>query len=162
MRFLALLAVPLLAQASPLAEGTNRHFRHAVETTAAPEAVWARWTDPATWAAWDAEIASAEAEGPLRLGATGRLTTAGGRTVPFEVVQWEPGVRYAYATPLPGGRLLLTRWLEPASEGTVRLVHDVEFQGGGRALAPVLGRRFRKVLPQVMEALAAQAEGADQ
>jgi uncharacterized protein YndB with AHSA1/START domain len=144
--------------AAGVAEGTNRDFAHTLETPAAPEAVWALWTDLDTWPVWDTEMTEAVADGPLELGQTGTITS-GGREVPFEIVAWSPPTSYAYEMPLPSGSLTVERTLEPLAGGGTRFTHDVTFRGfGGALLAPTLGRRFRRALPTVMVQLAQLAE----
>lgn len=139
-----------------LASGTNRHFQHSVESVAEPAAVWDLWTDVQRWPLWDTELSEAAADGALALGQTGTLVS-NGRTVPFEIVSWNPPTDYAYAMPLPAGRLVVTRTLEPMPTG-VRFTHDVHFVGfGGALLSPSLGRNFRRALPVVMEQLDALA-----
>lgn len=146
-----------LAAAEPLAEGTNRHFQHTVETPASPEVIWQHWTDVDTWPSWDTEVEQVVLEGEIGLGVRGVLT-ADGRDSRLEITAWEPMVSYAFTTRLPLGSLVVTRTLEPTESGT-RFTHDVAFRGfGGWLLAPLLGKRFRRALPQVMGELAALAE----
>ena len=42
-------------------------FEHAqtVTTTAAPSAVWALWSDPATWPSWDPSVTAVTLDGPF-------------------------------------------------------------------------------------------------
>lgn len=157
----ALLTLPVLAADGPppeRAEGRIRHFHHTETTSAPPSAVWARWMDVATWPMWDTELTAAQADAPLAMGVTGTVTS-GKRTSPFTIVAFEPQVRYVYEVPLPAGRLVVDRRLEPLPDGGTRFTHDVQLKGfGGWLLGPALGSGFRKVLPQVMRTLREQAE----
>ena len=156
-----------LAHATPLpdrAEGSSRHFHHTVETSASPEAIWARWTDCDSWHTWDAGLEAAsltEALGPdgqMQLGSRGTLVS-GGRETPFEITEFDPD-RWvvAFESRLPLGGLVVTRTLEPLDDGGTRFTHDVRFRGvGGFLLAPMLGPDFRRMLPRVMMDLATLA-----
>lgn len=140
------------------ADGTNRSFHHARTTGAAPEAIWAAWMDVAQWKDWDIGLSDAVSDGPLRLGTRGTIRDRSGRSVPFEVTAFEEGASYTIATPLPlGGRLTVARTITGVDPTTFR--HHVRFEGlGGRLLAPLLGRRFRRLLPEAMDRLAHVAE----
>lgn len=140
------------------AEGTNRSFRHTRSITAPASAIWSAWMDVPSWKTWDVGLADARAEGPLELGARGVIVDLSGREVPFEVVGFQNGQSYAIANPLLlGGRLVVERAIIRAEPTAFR--HRVRFEGlGGALLAPLLGRRFRTMLPEAMDRLAAVAE----
>ncbi|MEN0066492.1 MAG: SRPBCC family protein [Myxococcota bacterium] len=159
MSMLSVLVIATAVSASAeRAEGSIRNFTHTEVTTAAPNEVWARWMDVAGWPTWDTELTSAQADAPLALGVTGTLES-GGRTSPFEVIGFEPDRRYTYEVPLPAGRLVVERHLEPLDNGGTRFTHTVSLKGfGGWLLGPMLGRGFRAALPGVMQALKNQAE----
>ncbi len=142
------------------AAGSNRHFTHTVRTEAPAEAIWRLWTDPATWPAWDTELESARLDGDIGLGAEGVLVS-GGRETRFAISLWEPKRRYAFTTRFPLGSLVVTRTLD-TTHGT-RFTHDVRFRGvGGAVLAPILGPRFRRALPEVMQTLEALARAPEE
>jgi len=149
-----LLAAPSLATDGPSrAEGSLRRFHHTEVTSAPPSAVWEHWMDVRGWPRWDTELTSAQADAPLALGVTGSIVSDG-RTSPFEVVAFEAGHHYAYEVPLPAGRLVVERTLEPLDDGGTRFTHTVSLRGfGGWLLGPMLGRRFRAALPDVMRQL---------
>ncbi|HWQ11138.1 MAG TPA: SRPBCC family protein, partial [Holophaga sp.] len=58
---------------------------HTVETTAAPEAVWARWQAMETWPEWDEDLTAASLDGPWQAGSRITLTRIGGRRELFTV-----------------------------------------------------------------------------
>ncbi|MEM1116510.1 MAG: SRPBCC family protein [Bacteroidota bacterium] len=147
------------ASEADLAVGTNRAFAHTVTTTAAPEAVWALWTDVAGWPAWDVALDSAALDGPFAVGARGRLVPASGPASAFEIEAVDVGRSYTFATRLPLGALRVRRSWENAGPGQIAVTHAVSFHGlGGRMLAGRLGPQFRRALPGVMERLVALAE----
>ena len=143
-----------------LAAGSDREFAHTVTTGAAPDRVWALWTDVAGWPAWDPELRAAELSGPFAVGAEGLLTPAAGPRGRFRVTALDPGRSYTIETALPLGALRVRRsWV--AEGGAVAFTHAVSFHGaGGRVLSRRLGPRFRRALPDVMRRLAALAESA--
>lgn len=141
------------------AEGTNRSFYHTRSTSAPQDVIWRAWMDVARWKDWDGGLSDAEIAGPMLLGAEGTIFDRSGRRVPFEVIAHEPNRSYAIASPLPlGGRLAVERTLVGTEPTTFR--HHVRFEGlGGWLLAPVLGRQFRRLLPEAMDRLASVCEG---
>lgn len=141
------------------AAGTNKEFSHSHTTTAAPEDVWAVWTDVENWGSWDTGLD--RAEGAVdRLGAQGTIIDASGRRSPFTVTEYNEGVSYAFSTNLPGGALVVRRVIE--AENPTRFSHYISFEGlGGALLSCVLGPRFRRALPQTMQLLCARAEKAE-
>ena len=78
--------------------------------------------------------------------------------MPFEVTSFEEGASYTIANPLPlRGRLTVARTI--TGIGPTTFGHHVRFEGfGGRLLAPLLGRQFRRLLPEAMDRLAHVAE----
>lgn len=162
-----LLSLPLVAAAcapqaqesqGPTAEGTDADFRHVESTAAAPEAVWALWTDVSSWPEWDTELEAATLDGPMQLGATGTLVPKRGFKSKFEITVWEPPMAYAFTTKLPGGSLTVHRRFLDTGEQTT-FEHHVTFEGkSGARWAKRLGPTFRRQLPPVMVGLARLAE----
>ncbi|MBX2799679.1 MAG: SRPBCC family protein [Myxococcales bacterium] len=139
------------------AQGTSRHFHHTVRTSAPPQRVWALWMDVPGWPAWDTELSAASQDAPLALGVQGTVTS-GSRTSPFTVTVFEPGRHYAYTVPLPLGKLVVDRSLQPWGDGGTAFTHEVRLTGLGGLVLAGLGKQFRAALPGVMDALAALAE----
>ena len=48
-------------------------FEHAETTSARPDRLWALYMEPMTWPKWDHEIAAVTLQGPVAVGARGRL-----------------------------------------------------------------------------------------
>jgi hypothetical protein len=111
-----------------------------------------------TWGTWDKGLKSARAERPLAMGVKGTIIPHNGPDAAFEVVGFDPGVSYAFATSLPLARLTVTRTITGTSP--TRLRHDVAFSGLlGGFWAGRFGPGFRAALPPTMETLIARAEG---
>jgi len=132
-------------------------FSHTLETSASAEAIWSLWTTIEQWPVWDSELKAARLSGPFRLGATGELTPKKGPTSTFEISALDPNRSYTFATQLPLCRLNVHRFLE--FDEIVRFTHEVSFEGRlAFAFSWLLGRRFQRVLPEVMRSLRQLAE----
>lgn len=91
------------------------------------------------------------------MGATGFIADGSGRRLPFEVIEFEEGASYAFATRLPGGALVVQRLFEGSAP--TRFTHNVWFEGvGGAVISLFLGKRFRRALPLTMQQVAERAE----
>ena len=71
------------------------HFEHtgSISTTAPAAAVWALWSDTASWPDWDPSVLAVSLAGPFEAGTTGTMTLAGPFEVPVSLEVVEPGVR---------------------------------------------------------------------
>ncbi|MDX2234773.1 MAG: SRPBCC family protein [Hyphomonadaceae bacterium] len=167
MHGLKLLCAALMAAvsacASPpppgaaLAAGDNAAFSHEVSTAAPRAAVWALWTDPATWKDWDRGLRDAGLDGPMAEGARGTITPLDGPPAPFTVTAYSEGEAYAFATDLPLATLTVRRVF--VGDAPTRLRHEVRFSGPlGWFWADRFGPGFRAALPPTMESLARLAE----
>lgn len=65
-------------------------YEHAVESAAAPEAIWAAWTDVAAWPAWNAGVASAAIEGPFAAGTRFTMTPPGEEPIEMRLTDVVP------------------------------------------------------------------------
>ena len=140
-----------------LAEGANNAFFHTHRTQAPADQIWALWTDVSTWKSWDQGLADAELDGPMGLGATGRIIPHAGPSSRFEVTAFEDGQSYTFETQLPLARLVVTRSF--ISREPVVFRHDVAFEGLlGGFWAAQFGPEFRRALPPTLDALADMAE----
>lgn len=140
-----------------LADGTNRAFSHIVETKAAPDRVWYLWTDVSTWKDWDAGLKDAELDGPVTLGAKGKIIPLSGPSARFEVIEYVDGQAYAFETRLPFARLTVRRSFIDRDPTVFQ--HEVSFSGALAGFwAGRFGKGFRAALPPTMETLANLAE----
>jgi hypothetical protein len=135
-------------------------FEHTVETKAAPEAVWALWSDVSGWSSWDDDIEWATLEGPFLAGSRGVLKPKGVPPGAFELVSVVPGKSYTVEQRL---RVVTLRFHHDLAEGPpTRFTHGVTVSG---VLWPVFvaafGRRMKKNFPAIMRQLAAVAEGRE-
>jgi len=160
MQVLALsFLIPLGIMVPPKSgEPSRKHFWHTVTTTASPEAVWAIWTDVPQWHTWDTGLKKAYMEEAFGLEAKGELTSLEGRDTKFMVVAYEEGRSYTFKSALPLGGLYVKRTLSEEN-GQTAFTHEVWFQGLTAGIfARAFGDNFKKMLPEVMEAVKSKAE----
>ena len=69
-------------------------YTRTVTTTASARDVWALWSDPGSWHAWDPAVESVALEGHFAEGAAGPMVLTGGIEVPVTLEMVEPGARY--------------------------------------------------------------------
>jgi uncharacterized protein YndB with AHSA1/START domain len=154
---LVLFALAPAGSANAQVVGTPANFRMTSTTTATRQAIYALWSDPAQWTRWDPQIESVSINGPVRVGARGKLKGINGPQSTIEIIAMEPGVRFAYAATGVGLRIVFDRRFE-AGEPT-RFTHSVVISGAAASfLAGSLGRRFQGALPTAMARLKAMAE----
>lgn len=147
------------SNASPalIAAGTNAKFSYTITIATAPERVWAIWMNVANWPSWDTPLIQASSSEPLAIGVKGKVVPKKGMTSHFKVTAFEAHTRYAFDTALPGAILRIHRFLSASGNNTT-FTHEVEFLGINAWLfSRLLGPSFRKILPSVMNNIAAQA-----
>jgi Polyketide cyclase / dehydrase and lipid transport len=128
---------------------------HTVTTTAKAADVWALWSDPCSWHAWDPAVEQVAFEGHFAQGAAGTMVLTGGIEATFALEIVEPGARYLDR--LTMGDLIVridheVRAVEDGSEVTVRTTIQ------GPAAAEV-GPMVTHDTPVALEALTRLAEG---
>ena len=132
-------------------------FSHTLETNA-PEEVWRRWIEVETWHEWDTEVEEVSLRGEFEPGAKGTLTPKTGPKTSFTITELTPEQSYTFTTDLPLAKLYVRRYF---TSSRTAFTHEVSFAG---TLAPLfgflLGRRFQKVLPQVMVNLRTLAQSS--
>lgn len=82
-------------------------------------ALFARWADVDTHPEWSKGLDWTRLDGPVELGARGRLKPAGGPSWRFEVTELEADRVFADTTYLPGARLTFRHAAEPV-DGAAR------------------------------------------
>jgi uncharacterized protein YndB with AHSA1/START domain len=106
---------------------------------ASPAQLFARWADCDTHPEWSTDLAWVRLDGPVRLGATGRLRPRGGPRSRFTVTELVPDRTFADTTHLAGARLTFRHHAEPVAAGAEVTV-TVSLEGPLRSLwARLLG-----------------------
>lgn len=110
------------------------------------------YRDVAGWSRWDPDTRAASLDGPMVVGATGRLQPTKGFAVPMRVVALTP-LGFTVESSVPFGTLRFEHELLPLAQGT-RITHRVAFGGPLAALyARLLAPRVRAGLPLTLTRL---------
>ncbi len=129
-----------------------------VRVLAPPEAVYAIWADVPHWPEWDPDTRHAFLDGPLAVGARGRLTPRKGFAVRMVVVDAVPGERFTVECPVLGNVMRFEHLLQPVPGG-VHVIHRVSFHGWLAGwLRRTVGRDVEQGLPITLQRLKARAE----
>lgn len=103
---------------------------HTAETTAAPQAVWKCYEDPASWPTWNPDLIAVERNGPFASGTTGVVTNEGRPPAPFTLIDVEAGSTFTMET-RPGADLIahsICR-LTPLDDGGTLITHTMRLDG---------------------------------
>jgi len=130
-------------------------------TTASPERVWAVWSDPNNWSAWNSGIKDAHLDGVLRDGAVGTMTTDRGstHTVTFLNVVAPKGYSLTMAGP-PLTTMTFSCSIEPNGSGST--ISQSVMLGGplGFLFGAMMGTQMAEHFVAVLDDVARTAESA--
>jgi Polyketide cyclase / dehydrase and lipid transport len=132
-------------------------YKHELETSATPAALWHLYSDVATWPRWDAAFEAVTLDGPFAAGSRGLLKLRGQEPLAFTIVEAEPKRRFVDETEIAGGLVRFRHRIEPVGASRVRLTHEVEIDAPP-PLAEQLGAKITAGIPHTMAAIAALAE----
>jgi hypothetical protein len=133
-------------------------FEHTETSSATPEQLWARYSQPATWPEWNQGMTEVAIDGPFATGTKGTLKPAHGPKTRFTLTDVEPLRIFTDVSALPMARLTFTHILEPAGAG-VRFTHRATIRGTSSVLfARLIGKNIAANLPVSMRTLARLAE----
>ena len=132
-------------------------FQHArtVTSSATPAAVWALWSDPGTWSAWDPAVQGVVLEGPFAAGTTGTMTLTGGIDAPVVLEVVEAGRRYLDRLTMGDLVIRIDHVVEAAGSGS-EITVATTIEGPG---AEDVGPMVTTDAPTAMARLVALAEG---
>jgi hypothetical protein len=130
-------------------------YTRTVTTTASARDVWALWSDPCSWHAWDPAVESVAMEGHFAEGAAGLMVLAGGIEVPVTLELVEPGARYLDRLEMGDLRIHIDHVVKGV-EGGAEVTVSTTITGPG---ADDIGPMVTADAPKAMEALCALAEG---
>jgi uncharacterized protein YndB with AHSA1/START domain len=134
---------------------------HSVETSATAEVVWRLWADVEHWPDWNEGVALIELRGPFAVGSTILMTPPGGdQAIELRIAEAvEPEL---FVDEADGGDFIVrtTHKVEPTGSERSRITYRMEITGpaadtAGAEIGPEISGDF----PQVLDALAARAEG---
>ena len=124
-------------------------------TTATARAVWALWSDPGSWHAWDPSVESVAMEGHFAEGAAGSMVLTGGIEVPVTLELVEPGARYMDRLEMGDLRIHIDHVVKGVDGGAEITVSTIITGPGAEDIGPMVTADA----PKAMEALCALAEG---
>ena len=133
---------------------------HSVETSASPEAVWRVWADVERWPEWNAGVERIELRGPFAVGTTILMTPPGDDPVELRIADAVEPDRFVDEA--DGGDFVVrtTHRVDAAGHGLSRITYRMEITGpAADTVGPEIGPEISGDFPQVLEALAARAEG---
>lgn len=116
-----------------------------------PHAIWERWTRLELWAEDDPKTEWAKLDGPLAVGATGRLKPTQGPASKLTVTRVDEPLRFDCELKVPVAVMRFEHEMVPIGDGSVRLTHRVVITGPFAALyGRFVGRSIIAGLPDVM------------
>ena len=130
-------------------------YSRTVTTTASSREVWALWSDPGSWHAWDPAVESVAFEGHFAEGAAGTMVLTGGIEVPVYLELVEPGARYLDRLEMGDLRIHIDHVVTDAEGGAEVTVSTIVTGPGAEDIGPMVTADA----PKAMEALCAMAEG---
>jgi uncharacterized protein YndB with AHSA1/START domain len=137
-------------------------YEHAVETTASREAVWAHWSDLASWPRWNAGIEKIEIDGPFAVGTTFTMVPPAGEPVRMRLA--EIVAPEMFTDEMDGGDFVVrtVHRMESLTGGRTRVVYRTEIIGpAAETVGPELGPQITADFPDVLDALVEMAEGQE-
>src|SRR5881296_3800174 len=112
---------------------------HAIETAAAPEAIWKLWADVAGWPAWNADLEKAELSGPFAAGSTITMTSPDQDPIRLRIAEAAPE-RFIDEADLGDVVVRTIHRLEPLDDDRIRVVYRMEITGPeADTLGPQIG-----------------------
>lgn len=132
---------------------TYRHEHH-IETTAAPDAIWALFADVPGWQGWNAGIEHIELDGPFATGTWMTMKPPGQDAMRSRLIDVRVNEGFTDETAVGDLVVTVAHRIERAG-ARIRVVYAVSAVGPGAAeIGPAVSSDF----PEVLAALAARAE----
>ena len=129
---------------------SNHHFSFSIAVNNTTEKIWQTLIDVPTWQVWDTELKQAQLEGEFRLNAQGTLIPKTGPKLNFHISEYTEYQSYTFKIKMPLGWLVIKRTISTAN-GINYFTDDIAFTGFLKyVFGFILGRQFKKVLPEVM------------
>jgi hypothetical protein len=136
-------------------------YEHAVETTAAPSAIWRLWSDVENWGDWNADLEAVELEGEFAPGGVVTMTPSGQDPVLLQLAEVQPDHGFVDVADLGDIVVRTSHRIEPLGNGRSRVVYRMRISGpAADEVAPHLGPAITADFPETIAALTALAEQA--
>jgi hypothetical protein len=129
---------------------SNHHFSFTIPVKSTKDKVWQTLIDVQNWHLWDTELLEANLEEVFENGAIGTMKPKTGPKLNFYISEFIPNHSYTINTIMPVGELVIKRSLKETNN-EIHFTDDIAFTGFLKyVFGFMLGRQFRKVLPEVM------------
>ena len=129
-------------------------YEHSIETGAAPEALWARLADVATWAEWNPDTEKAELDGPFAAGSRITMTPRGEEPVILQLAEVRENETFVDIAQFGGVVIRTMHRLERLSANRTRITYQTEISGpAADELGPQVGPAITADFPETMAAL---------
>jgi uncharacterized membrane protein len=125
-----------------------------IEINTTPEKIFAVYKDVKNWTSWDKNIISAELNGDFKVGTKGVLTPIKGPEVKIKITKIEENKFLTMEATPPLAKITFEHILEPWSQNTTKVTHQVTFSGlSGAVFANMIGDKIAKKMPEVLKSL---------
>jgi uncharacterized protein YndB with AHSA1/START domain len=135
-------------------------IEHSIETTAAPETIWRLWSDVDGWPRWNADLDRVELSGPFAQGSA--ITMFPREDDPIELTIAETDEPEGFTDQADLGPVVVrtAHRVERLGDTRSRIVYRMEITGPeADTLGPQIGPEITADFPEVLDKLAAVAEG---
>jgi uncharacterized protein YndB with AHSA1/START domain len=135
-------------------------IEHSIETTAAPETIWRLWSDVDGWPRWNADLDRVELSGPFAQGSA--ITMFPREDDPIELTIAEADEPEGFTDQADLGPVVVrtAHRVERLGDTRSRIVYRMEITGPeADTLGPQIGPEITADFPEVLDKLAAVAEG---
>jgi len=131
-------------------------IEHSIETSAAPAAIWALFSDVSSWKQWNAGVEAIHLEGPFAEGTWFTMVQPGGEALRSRLVDVRPSECFVDETRVGDLMVTVAHRLTPVGTSGTRITYAVEATGpDAGAIGPMVAADF----PAVLAALASRAVG---
>lgn len=133
--------------------------KYTVMTSASPAAIWDIWSDVKNWPNWEPSMRKVSINGALAPQAEGVITSVHWPPRPFRITACQDGFTYTLNTRFPFASMYVRRLIGYNNRKTM-ITNEVWMEGPLSGFWwRIVGRRYRNMLPQVMDRLKRIAEG---
>lgn len=122
-----------------------------ITSTVPTAAVWALWSDPATWTDWDPAVQGLVLDGPFEEGTAGTMTLPGPMDVPVVLEVVEAGARYLDRLTLGDLVIRIDHVVAPAGSGCEVTVTTTIEGPGADDIGPMVSRDAPLALARLVE-----------
>lgn len=136
-------------------------YEYSAEAEVAPSAVWALWTDPLGWHAWNDGVGEVAVQGPFAAGSTFTMTPPGQDTIHMTITSVVENESWVDVAEGPGVLVTTYHQIADLGDGRTRVTYRTEITGDAAdEVGPEFGPEICADFPDVVGKLLALAAGA--